>query len=189
MRPNAPDPAVPGGWRIVRLALGPRTTKSPAAGRAPRFVRARVWRGSAYESGLILAWREDGVEPGAVLLARFPAARLDVAADLLGLGRAGDDGGDRGLCEQPSDRHVDRLDAAVLGEVGELVEPVPGLVVGDLIPAVQARAGRRLLAAPVLARQEAAGQREEGQHGHAAALAFGQHVALDAALQQRVLVL
>ena len=100
-----------------------------------------------------------------------------------------------GRREEPRDRELEERVAAIARERVERLDPVEHLVGERVVHpfgghAGQARAGRRLLVALVLAGQDAARQREVRDETHAVALARVEHTeALRSAPQQAVLVL
>ena len=61
----------------------------------------------------------------------FQLAGFDVLLDLLGLGRAGDDAGDRRAGQQPGEGEFQRRVAARLGEVDQLLGLLPVLARSD----------------------------------------------------------
>src|SRR5581483_1285468 len=117
---------------------------------------------------------------------RLPGAGLAVRAHLLGPRRAGDHRRDGGHGGEAADREREERHAALVGEPPEALEAVPALL-GDLA-AGETSLGR-LLAADVLAGEEAAREREVGEHPDAEPFAGGEDLVLDPALDERVVVL
>ena len=106
---------------------------------------------------------------------------------LLGARRAGDHGRDAGLRRERGDRELEQRAAALARECLQRLEPVEGGVV-DLAP-LEPRPLRTRLAAPVLAGEQAAREREVGHEAHVQSLRERQHVVLGFTLEQAVLVL
>ena len=116
-------------------------------------------------------------------------AGLDVGQQLLGRGGAGDDRRHLRLGQQPAEGDLQHAHAALVGEGLQALEAVPRRRVQQvrlLLP--QPTPGRRI-GSGVLAGQQPVGQREERQHAEAEGVGGRQQLALDVAVQQRVLVL
>ena len=98
-----------------------------------------------------------------------------------------------GMLDHERERHVDQRDPGLVGELAP-ARRRPRACAGSPGSDMSNRAGMRsarvlfgdVLALAVAAAQPAAGERAPGDHAHAVALAHGQHVALDAAHEQRV---
>src|SRR5262249_36602854 len=117
---------------------------------------------------------------------RLPFSGLDVRAYLLGPCRSRDDRCDSGHCGEPADRDREQWDVSLGGELLQSLGTVPPLR-RDLTPCETALCGG--LAACVLAREQPAREGEVRQHADAEPRAGGEHVVLDVALDERVLVL
>src|SRR5581483_3280803 len=174
---------------------GPRSIAAAGAvGASRRRVSARARGAGVLPAGGAAAAAAARAAPAlaervqrfAIRCRRLPGAGLDVRAHLLRLRRAGDHGRDGGHGGEAADRDAEERDSALVGEALDALEPVPALL-GDL--AAGEPAFRRVLAAAVLAGQEPAREREERQHADAEALARGEDLVLDAALDERVVVL
>src|SRR5437870_2174329 len=122
-----------------------------------------------------------------------PVDRLDVLADLLRTGRAGNHTGNLGLSGEPTARELDHRMAPGCGERLEIFENGEALLVqvtvGQRAHRAEPRALGRFDAALVFAGEEAAGERKEGQDADAQVTAGGHQFGLDGAVEQAIFVL
>src|SRR5438105_3628466 len=121
--------------------------------------------------------------------AQLPVGRGGVLAGLLGTRCTRDHRRDGRLRREPRDRQLEQR-AAVRGrELIEPLDPVESLVGQRVSPALEPGPRRRRRAAPVLAGQEAACEREVRNEAHAQLAASRQDVLLGRPLDQAVAVL
>ena len=117
-----------------------------------------VFRGGG-ASDDAFAGGDDRVEHGQVGRAWYPVGRRRVGGDLLAGHGAADHGADGGQGRQCADRHLEEGQAAFGAVRDERLDLVEGRVGEPALPPGQTAAGRGLLAAPVLAAEQAVGQR------------------------------
>ena len=108
---------------------------------------------------------------------------------MLRLRRTRDHGRDGGLPEQAADRDRQEVDAPFAPEPLERLDPVERLVAEDLVAVRQPSALGARLTAAVLARQQAAREREVREHADPEPVADGQELCLGLPPEQRILVL
>src|SRR6266516_6552040 len=158
-------------------------------GSTPVPVReADRWRGPG-GTGRFPQRLPEHVERGEVVGGRLPVARDGVRPHLLRLGRPGDHRGHGRLRGKSADRNLQQRQAPLAPEALQRLDAIPLLVCEHVLPSRQARALGLRLSAPVLAGEQAAGEREVGQHTEAEPLAHGQQLLFGLAPQQRVLIL
>src|SRR5512144_1309562 len=137
--------------------------------------------------------RRDPVEFGQLLLRRRPVHGADVLLDLLRRGGPGDDARHNGIAQQPAEREFEHGAAATGGKCFERADDAPVALADELLRMTlvlrQPRARRHWRAAPVLAGEEAAGERKVRQDAQSTRLCQRKKLALDVAHQQAVLVL
>src|SRR5579875_2415723 len=168
--PGRPPPMAP---RDTVCAAGP----PPSVGRTVGIaVDGRPTPGLA---------RRDVAQFREVVLAGLPVPCRDVRAHLVARRGAGDDAADRGLVREPADGDVEDADAALLRETLERLDDIEDVVGERRLPAprLDAAALGSGLAAAVLAGQQAAREREVGQHADAVVLERRHEVRLDVALE------
>src|SRR5262249_50868861 len=200
------------GGPVTAVALSPRRARGRRELRRAVDARALQWCrhcslpfGSLYEEsyerpvGLPSArtpnWTSgfpqlaNRVECRDVLGGRLPLSRDDVRPNLLRLRRARDHRRNGRPAEEAADRDAQKRHTSLLAELLERLDPVERLVREDVVSTTQPCPFGPRLAAAVLARQQAARQREVRKHADAEPFARREQLRLHLAPQQRVLVL
>src|ERR1035437_3895595 len=188
--PSGARPAVPQGSQSGLRALSKAGSVVLRIRPRPRAL-TDVWGPLGYPRSPLVVRRGDSVDLGQIISGGLPLACLDVGSDLLRRGGTGNHRRHGRLRSQTADGHVEHGDRTRASEGLELFQHVEGLFGKHRLPlpCLDPTAFWSSLATSVLAGEQAARQREEGQQTDFVPFQGWDEVSLYPALQQAVFVL